>query len=184
MDKKNTKTKLKRVTRSAVKNLPAGKAGQKAKISAIEFLDRTSNELLSLMGTKAKATVSEDKENDVLLVNVETADETGLLIGRHGDTLNSIQTILGMMLRQERGEWRRVVVNIGDWREKQESYLNDLAMQAAAKAKETGEPQPLYNLTPAQRRVVHLALSEDPEVETESQGEDSERFLLVRPKKK
>ena len=116
------------------------------------------------------------------MVDVKTEDEAGLLIGRQGETLMAIQTILGMMVRKGLGEWVRIVVNVGDWREKQESYLKEMALQTAARAKETGEPQYLYNLTSNQRRIIHLTLSEDGEVETESQGEDKERYLIIRKK--
>jgi len=146
-------------------------------------VQKQAEELLSLMGTKAKAEVSYDAENESFVVSVVTDEETGLLIGRHGETLNSLQSILGMMVRQETGEWKRVLVNVGDWREKQEEYLTEMAKTTAERAKATGEPQPLYNLTPAQRRVIHLALSENSEVETESQGEGEERYLVVKPKK-
>lgn len=150
----------------------------------IETLEELANKLLSLMGTKAKAEVKEDKENQTFIVEIDAGEETGLLIGRRGETLNSIQSVLGMMLRQKFEEWSRVVVNVGDWREKQEDYLKGIAEQAATKAKETGEPQAIYNLSPAERRIIHLTLSEDPGVETESTGEEAERYLVVKPKKK
>lgn len=150
----------------------------------VKIVEELANELLSLMGTKAKAKASLDKENQAIVINIDTSEETGLLIGRRGETLNSIQAILGMMMRQKFDEWTRIIVNVGDYREKQEDYLKTIAEQAAAKAKETGEPQPIYNLTAGQRRVIHLALSEDPDVETESTGEEDERYLIVKPKKK
>ena len=146
-------------------------------------IEKEANKLLELMGTKAKATASEDKENDAILVNIETEEERGLLIGHHGETIDALQTALGMIARQEEGEWKRVIVNVGDWRERQEEQLVKLASEVAERAKLTGEPQPLYNLTPAQRRIVHLELSKDDEVETESTGEGNERYLVVKPKK-
>jgi len=72
---------------------------------------------------------------------------------------------------------------VGDWRERQEEQLVKMASEVAERAKQTGEPQPLYNLTPAQRRVVHLELEKDSEVTTESTGEGNERYLVVKPKK-
>ncbi|MBI3397575.1 KH domain-containing protein [Candidatus Woesebacteria bacterium] len=141
------------------------------------------NNLLEMMGTQAKATCEFDEENKVLTVNITTQDETGLLIGRRGETLNALQMILGIITKQQTGEWIRVDVNVGDYRQKQEDYLKNLAKETAQKVKETGEGQPIYNLTPAQRRVVHLELSSDETVETESLGEGEERYLVVRPKK-
>ena len=155
----------------------------KKKETTITKIEEAANKLLELMGTKAKATASEDKENEAILVNIETDEETGLLIGHHGETINSLQSALGMMARQEEGEWKRIIVNVGDWRERQEEQLVKLASEVAERAKQTGEPQPLYNLTPSQRRIVHLELSKDAEVSTESTGEGTDRYLVVKPNK-
>ena len=149
----------------------------KEKVSIVQGL---ADKLLELMGTKAKAVVSEDKENEALKVNIETETEAGLLIGRHGETLDALQVILGMMLFQESKEWSRIVVNVGDWREKQEDQLKSLALQAAERARETGEPQSLFNLNASQRRIVHIILTEEKDIETESSGEGKERFLVIK----
>jgi len=145
--------------------------------------EKMANELLSLMGTKAQVKASEDKKNEAVRIDIETEEETGLLIGRHGETIEAIQSILGMMLKKKTGDWVRIIVDVGGWREKQEERLRDLATQTAERAKETGEGQPLYNLSPAQRRVIHIALADNPDIETESAGEDEERYLIIRPKK-
>lgn len=146
-------------------------------------LKKLAEELLGLMSVTAKIDVDFDKENEAFIVNIEAGDMTGLLIGKKGDTLSSLQTILGILFKQKVGEWKRIVVNVGDYREKEEDYLRNLALSAASRAKETGEPQSLYNLKPWQRRVIHMALTEDKEVETESQGEGEERYLVVKSKK-
>ncbi len=149
----------------------------------LSLAKKMANELLSLMGTKAQVKASEDKKNEAVRIDIETEEETGLLIGRHGETIEAIQSILGMMLKKKTGDWVRIIVDVGGWREKQEERLRDLATQTAERAKETGEGQPLYNLSPAQRRVIHLTLADDPDIETESAGEDEERYLIIRPKK-
>lgn len=151
--------------------------------SKIKVLQELTDELLSLMSTHATAKVDYDKENEAFIVDIDAGDETGLLIGKKGETLSSIQTILGILLKQKTGEWNRVVVNVGDYREKEEDYLKNLAASTAQRAKETGEPQNLYNLKPWQRRVIHLALSEDKDLTTESVGEGEERYLIIKPKK-
>lgn len=153
----------------------------KDKVPAVQDL---ASKLLELMGTKAKVYAWEDKENEAVRVDIETDTETGLLIGRHGETLEAIQMILGMMMRQKTDDWTRIVVNVGDWREKQEENLKELAEQAAERTKETGEPQTLYNLTASQRRIIHLKLAEEKDVETESAGEGRERYLIIKPKGK
>ncbi|OGM02591.1 hypothetical protein A2115_01070 [Candidatus Woesebacteria bacterium GWA1_41_8] len=155
---------------------------QAIKKSDISSLEQISKKLFSLMGVDVKLTVSKDKENDALSVEIEAENEAGLLIGNKGRTLESIQLVLGMMLKNKTGEWKRVVVNIADWREKEEQRLKDLAAQASDRAKTTGEAQAIYNLSAGQRRIIHLFLSEEKGIETESKGEGRDRYLLVLPK--
>lgn len=155
---------------------------KKKKESKIETTKVLSEELLELMGVSAKVEVLEDNENEAIVVNISSENETGLLIGRHGETLLSLQTAIGMMLKQKIGEWVRVIINVGDWRQKEEEHLRTLAEAAAERVRTTGEPQPIYNLTPSQRRIVHLALSTDSSITTESQGEGEERYLIVKKK--
>ncbi|MGD0523224.1 MAG: R3H domain-containing nucleic acid-binding protein [Candidatus Microgenomates bacterium] len=143
-----------------------------------DFVD----ELLKQMASEAKATVSLDKANDTLIVNIDPADETGLLIGRQGETLLALQSIIGIATKQLLREWKRVAVDIADWREKQEEHLKSLAESTAQRAIETGEDQPLYNLTPAQRRIVHMTLADREEVTTESMGEGPDRYLVIKLK--
>ena len=148
-----------------------------------EILEELSKELFSLMGVKVDVRVDKDEENDALLINLEVDEERGLLIGKKGETINALQIVLGTMLKQSLGEWKRVLVNIGDWREKQEEYLKNLALQAVERVRSTGESQKLYNLNAAQRRIVHMVLSEEKEVVTESEGEGIERCLVVKSAK-
>jgi len=148
----------------------------------IKIVKDLSEELLRLLETQAKVEVTSNDEG-AMNVNIDSKEETGLLIGRRGETLTSFQTILSLMVRQKVGEWVRVVVNVGDYREKEEENLQRLAQETAERAKQTGEPQTLYNLNPSQRRLIHITLSNDPEIETESQGEGNERYLVVRSKK-
>lgn len=146
-----------------------------------EEIKKVAEELLSLLGVEA--TVSVDKADESYSVGIDPKGEAGLLIGKQGETLHAIEMFLAMAMKSAKDEWIRIVVNIGDYREKQEDYLNGLAEQSALKAIETGEPQYLYNLTPTQRRAIHMHLSENSEVETLSEGEGRERFLVVKPKK-
>jgi spoIIIJ-associated protein len=149
-------------------------------MAAVEEIKEIASELFELLGLKVDFKVKE--EEDVVYLDIEAPEATGLLIGRHGETLNAIQSFLAMAIKQSTGEWVRVVVNIGDWRQKQEEQLVKLADQAAARATETGQPQYLYNLNATQRRMVHLALAENKSVETQSEGEGNERYLVVKPK--
>ena len=148
-----------------------------------KIIEGNIEKLLSLMGVSAKTNVSFDETGKTFVVDIEAGDSTGLLIGKRGETLLSIQTILSVLYKQETGEWGKIVVNVGDYRQKEEEYLNNLATSAAQRAIETGTPQNLYNLKPWQRRVIHLSLSEDKSVETISEGEGEDRHLVISPKK-
>ncbi|KKQ74939.1 MAG: Single-stranded nucleic acid binding R3H domain protein [Candidatus Woesebacteria bacterium GW2011_GWB1_38_5b] len=142
--------------------------------------------MFELMGVDASVDISMTKDGtegeNVYQVNVEAEKEKGLLIGAHGSTLSAIQSFLSLAIRQRQGDWVRVVVNIGDWKQKQEEQLTLLANQAAQRALQTGQPQRLYNLDPSQRRIIHTMLSENQDVETQSQGEGSERYMVISPK--
>lgn len=167
------------------------------KITFMQFdlIQKTAEELLGLMGLDASVKVKEDKKdkqslsaNGLILVDVE-AEDAGIFIGRHGETIQAFQLILNQIVYSELREagnqedaWKQIIVNCGDYRQRQEEGLRNLAFSAAARAKETGKPQSLYDLTAAQRRVVHLALSDDLEVTTESEGEGRERRLVVKLK--
>jgi spoIIIJ-associated protein len=141
------------------------------------------DELFSLLGIEAEIDVEkEDQEGqEVFMVEVKAPSEAGLLIGAHGSTLHAIQSFLAMAVKQKTGDWVRVVVDIGDWRQKHEEHLSSLAKATAERAKSTGEAQQLYNLTPAQRRIVHMALSKEEGIVTESEGEGASRYLVVKP---
>jgi len=76
-----------------------------------------------------------------------------------------------------------VIVNIGDYREKRTANLEKMAQEAAQRVKFSSEPIALFNLNPFERRAVHMFLSKDPQVETESDGEGRNRHLIVKPAK-
>lgn len=147
---------------------------------------KLTEDLLALMGVEGTVEVSslpsEDETEKSLSVTIDSPDSAGLLIGSHGATLAALQSFIAISLKQQTGEWYRIVADVGDWREKQDEYLKGLALQAADRAKTTGEPQHLYNLTANQRRIIHTTLSENDDVVTESQGEGDSRFLVVKLK--
>jgi spoIIIJ-associated protein len=147
-----------------------------------KLINDTAVGLFKLLGTSSKCGVSFDKDNEVYLLNIEAGEEAGLLIGKKGETINAIQIIINQIIRQKKGEWVRIVVNIADFREKEKNRMLDLAAQTAARVRETGNPENLYNLTPSQRRVVHLTLAEENDLHTESLGEGLERYLVVSKK--
>ena len=147
----------------------------------LDVVKSTAEELIQDLGIEAKVMVEEMTDNEGTLVKIESED-ANLLIGYHAEVLNSIQLILGLMVQKKLGEWQKVIINVGDYRERREEQLHNLALTLAQKAKFSGEVQMIANLSPAERRVVHIALSENTDVFTESEGEGRDRHLLIKPK--
>lgn len=146
----------------------------------LEIVKSTTEELLS--GLQIAAVVSVVKgEEETISVNLET-EESGLLIGYHGETLSSFQLILGLMVFKRAGVWVKVVVEIGDYRAKRAEQLTAMAVAYANQAVSTNLPVTLPPLPPLERRVVHIALQDRPDVETESVGDGNSRRVVVKPK--
>ncbi|MDO8503734.1 MAG: KH domain-containing protein [bacterium] len=154
---------------------------KKQSLSVIKIIEEIAAETLSLLGVSGKTVVAQDKENETLTVQIET-DAAGILIGRHGETIDALQTFLNQAVFNKCGDWHRVIVNIGDYRERREESLQSLAEATAAKVKETGLEQPIFDLKPNERRIVHTILSEDPALTTESEGEGRDRHIVVKLK--
>lgn len=123
-----------------------------------------------------------DEEKDAININLET-DSPALLIGYHGETLASFQFILSIMAYRKLGEWVRIVVDVADYRQRRQETLERMALSIAQRVKFSGEQYFLLPMAPLERRIIHLALANQPEVETVSEGEGHQRRVVVRPKK-
>lgn len=137
-------------------------------------------DFLKRLEVDGEVTVTID-ETGAYRVHIKT-EETGLLIGFHGQTLESFQIILGMIVAKKTGSWQKVYVNVGDYREKREEALMYMAQRAAERALALNKPIELTRLSASERRVIHLTLSGDERVSTESTGEGLNRRLVVKPK--
>lgn len=137
-------------------------------------------EFLKQLEVSAVVSVTQDEEG-AYRVHIKT-EETGLLIGYHGRTLESMQVLLGVMVSRKIGSWVRVYVNVNDYREKREEALMYMAQRAAEQALSSGQPVSIPYLSAADRRIVHLTLSGDERVTTESEGEASNRTIYIKPK--
>lgn len=146
----------------------------------VEKIQTVVEELLSKLEVVGTVGVDVD-ETGAYRVHIET-EETGLLIGYHGQTLESFQIILGIIVSKVTGGWQKVYVNVGDYREKREEALMHMAQRAAERAIVMHRPVEITHLSASERRVIHLTLSGDEKVETESVGEGLDRRLIVKPK--
>jgi len=120
---------------------------------------------------------------DSYQLNLKFSDQdTGILIGYHGDTISALQLIINLLIYKKQGEWKRLVVNIGDYRQKRAAGLEQMALDSAQRVKFSGQPMALFNLNPYERRVIHELLSKDLSVTTESEGEARNRHLVIKPR--
>ena len=126
------------------------------------------------------------KQTDNLLVAsiYGTGNDLGLLIGKHGSTLDALQYLSSLAVNRNSGEEHyRVQIHIGDYRKRREETLTRLALRIAEKVIREGNEQRLEPMLANERRLIHLALQENPLVETTSDGEEPNRFVIVRLRK-
>jgi spoIIIJ-associated protein len=147
-----------------------------------EGVTQLATELLAQLAIKPQKLTVETDEAKVLHLDLELDEaDTGVLIGYHGDTISALQLILGLLLYKQTGTWTRLVVDVGEYRQKRAAALEKLALNTAQKVRFSGEPIALFNLNPFERRVIHMALAGQSGVVTESEGEGKDRHLIVRP---
>src|SRR5581483_1288329 len=122
------------------------------------------------------------EESDGVVTAVCSGGDLGLLIGRHGQTIDAVQTLAGAILRREEGEPRReVVVDAAGYRDRRRRLLEALADRSADEALRTGGRVALEPMSAAERRVVHERLKERGDVTTASEGNDPHRRVVVFP---
>ena len=119
-------------------------------------------------------------EGDKIEINV-TAANTTAVIGKHGGMLDAIQTLAGAVANTGREDYKRVVVDCEDYREKREATLTKLAENLAQKAIRLGKKIKLEPMNPYERRIIHAALSEREGVKTESEGKEPNRYIVIVP---
>lgn len=130
--------------------------------------------------------VSVEEKDDKVVVNINIPEEdSGIFIGHHGDSIDSIQRIMRIVFQDE-FEDKRVVLNINDYREKREDRLKDLTYSVANKVLDTGEKHVFNSFLPAHERfIIHSTLSEEKEfdqLESVSEGIGRNRKLIIRLK--
>ncbi len=106
----------------------------------------------------------------------------GSLIGRKGERLSALQHLVNLMLSRRTGQWTRVLVDVEDYRGRRERQLEDLATRAAGRVVETGKMLQLEPMPALERRWIHLALRNNPDVSTQSIGEEPNRRVVVLPR--
>ena len=122
------------------------------------------------------------REDDESIVATITGRELGLVIGKHGQTIDAIQYLVNAITWREHGEERKpVVVDAAGYRERREATLGTLALRSAERVRSSGQPVELDPMTAVERKVVHLRLKDVPGVSTRSEGTEPNRFVVVEP---
>lgn len=163
---------------------------QEQKNQALETLeDEEAFEELAIYLTEitkqvgAPAVVKQTRENHLVHFQLET-EKPGILIGKHGKTLNALQYLSQVFIHRAAKNKLSIVVNVGNYREKRQVVLQRLAERTAEKVDRTGQPIFLEPMPAFERKQIHAALSKKDYVKTHSEGEEPYRYLVVEPAKK
>lgn len=145
----------------------------------------TINIILEKMNVRANVSVqlgeSDADRVQPVLIDIE-GNDLSFLIGRKAETINALQFITGLIVGRELGRWVPVQIDVQNYRRRREDELRKLARRIADQVTGTGRNQALEPMPPNERRLIHLELRDHPHVETESEGEDPRRKVVIRPK--
>lgn len=141
--------------------------------------EKSIKNFFDLLGLKTKFEIKEDEESISLSLDTE---DTGIVIGYHGETLEALQLVIALMLAKETGSFKRVSIEVGEYKKNREEWLEKIAFDAKERALSEGREVFLSDLKSWERRVIHLLLQDDKEVVSESSGEGKERVLVVKPR--
>ena len=143
-----------------------------------EFLDKVFHAM------NLEVEILMEKEEDSNVINVELkGDDMGVLIGKRGQTLDSLQYLTNLAVNKNSEEYIKVKIDTEDYRKRRKETLENLAKNIAYKVKRTKRPVSLEPMNPFERRVIHSALQNDKFVTTFSEGEEPYRHVVVALKK-
>ncbi len=157
-------------------DLEAAEASPEALAAGREILE----ELMRHLGFDVRIEVDSGDTSRLNVVgNADSHEALGALIGRKGERLSALQHLVNLMLSRRMGEWTRVLVDVEDYRGRRERQLRDIANRAAARVQETGKMLQLEPMPALERRWIHLALRDHPDVATQSIGEEPNRRIVI-----
>ena len=135
-------------------------------------------EMLVNMGVLAQVEIFKRSDNTILNIN---GKDLGILIGKRGQTLDSIQYLVNLAVNKDQVEKERIIVDVAGYRRRREDTLRRLAMKMADKVKREGRKQVLEPMSPHERRIIHSTLQSNKDVMTYSEGEDPYRHVIISP---
>ncbi len=141
--------------------------------------------LLDRMGLSASITsrggAAADDSEDPLTLDIQ-GEDLGILIGRRGQTLASLQYIVRLIVGYRTDEWLPIIIDVEGYKERRYERLKALAWRLAERVKVRKSPFTMEPMLAYERRIIHLALSEHPEITTESIGEGVSRRVVIKPR--
>lgn len=143
-----------------------------------EFL----NKLFAAMNMEVKSEIDYNEENRTMNIDF-SGDEMGILIGKRGQTLDSLQYLISLVVNKESDAYIKVKVDTEDYRERRKQTLENLAKNLSYKVKRTRRPVTLEPMNPYERRIIHSALQNDRYVETHSEGDEPYRKVVITLKR-
>ena len=147
----------------------------------IEIARQLTVGLLERMGVKAEVEGFIKEGNLYLEIK---GDQEGILIGKHGRTLESLQMLINRLVNKRLKNAMRVILDIDDYRERRADSMANMAQRLGEKAKRTGHSQTVGPLNAHDRRIIHITLKEDPSLKTESLGEGELKKVKIIPMEK
>lgn len=156
------------------------KAAVKAtlKDKAADFL----TDILKVMEIPSEVKASYNEEEKTVYIEI-LGDDLGVLIGKRGQTLDSLQYLVSLVLNKNSEDYIKVKLDTENYRERRKSTLENLAKNISSKVKKTGKPVALEPMNPYERRIIHSALQNDRFCETHSEGEEPYRKVVISLKK-
>lgn len=145
---------------------------------SISFAKKYTEDLLSFFGVNVDVYAS--AEEDVIELSVPSTYLSNLLIGRGGETLRSLQTLIRATLIQHRAELTRVNLDIADYKKRHNEQLERKAEGWAKQVMSTGDTMSLEPMNPAERRVIHRVLADYSQLSTASEGEGRDRHIVIK----
>ena len=145
----------------------------------IKILKNFLDEFLRLFEVKASYEINESDEMISVFIDGETSDDTSKLIGKKGSVLDSMNTIAQIQLNKSLTEFKRLYIDIGDYRKKRQEKVRELAIQGCERARKYGTKVSLEYMTSYDRRIVHETLAGIEGVKTFSEGNEPHRRVCI-----
>ncbi len=139
------------------------------------------SDVFAAMNSEVAISIQYNEEEKVVDVDL-SGDDMGMLIGKRGQTLDSLQYLLSLVVNKNSEEYIRVKVDTENYRERRKETLENLAKNIASKVKRTGRSVSLEPMNPYERRIIHATLQNDKYVTTHSKGNEPYRRVVVTPK--